>query len=78
MSRETDLIQFLATAREEYHHEGDVHADVIAAEVRTARWIARMLDGDPAEAFGWLPSWRWDTWREMTQAETQPPEAGNA
>jgi hypothetical protein len=50
-------IRWLADARDEYDSEA------VRPNTHTARHIADILEGTN-DAFGWLPSWKWDGWDE--------------
>lgn len=52
-------LRVLADHRDEYSSDPKNPDDPIAQEVRVARHLAKIVDGDPEAAAAWLPSWRW-------------------
>lgn len=84
---DSEKLRWLADARAEYvdgpfstvdeFHRLSPTMQSIAREVMTVRLAADMLDGIN-DAFGWLPSWKWDEWDQVTQpTEPQTVEAGH-
>lgn len=76
-----EALTWLASARREYCHlkhdergVADIHeyweaSEMIRAlhsEHQTAEGLARILSAQDDGA-GWLPSWRWDDWREFAE-----------
>ena len=69
-----DDVRWLADARAEYGPLGVKNAAdyfalndserVLHTQTKTAEQIADMLDGTLDQAWGWLPSWRWDEWKD--------------
>lgn len=51
-------------AKKEYWNLNDSDR-AIYNQVATARQLARYLESGADEAWGWLPSWRWDDWAEI-------------
>lgn len=70
-------LSFLADARAEYVRREPMTANDMAEmapielsvweEVTATRQLIKMLQGEPEEAGGWLPSWHWETWRTRRQ-----------
>ena len=69
-----DDVRWLADARAEYGPLGVKNAAdyfalndserVLHTQAKTAGQIADMLGGTLDDAWGWLPSWRWDEWKD--------------
>ena len=78
-------LRFLSAARSEYYrgpepqHSGDLDAmrtgDLLVwAESKAASLLADVIAGEN-DAKGWLPSWLWDEWEELTSSTPPGPDA---
>lgn len=72
-------LRWLADARSRY--ETDVFPS-IAAEVRTARQLADILErkvpvADGGSGFGWIPSWLWNEWDDMSECQKSSAKASD-
>lgn len=71
---DAEKLRWLADARAKYvdgpfetikqFHSLSPTMQSVAREVMTARMLADILEGKN-NAYGWLPSWKWDDWDEL-------------
>jgi hypothetical protein len=70
--RAARLLSWLADARDEYATGARAEtAESIQNETATARHLARILRNGPDAAWGWLPSWQWDTYAALVAQADQ-------